>query len=58
VRPGELNPEKGPRIAQAGRRNFRDGHVLDGFGAGRPVEYFVHLTKALADEALAKYTPK
>jgi hypothetical protein len=58
VRPGELNPEKGPRIAQAGRRNFRDGHVLDGFGAPRPVEYYVHLTKALADEALAKYTPK
>lgn len=43
VRPGELHPEKGPCIAQAGRRNFRHGHVLDGFGAGRPVEYFVHL---------------
>jgi hypothetical protein len=42
VRPGEIHPEKGPCIAQAGRRNFRDGHVLDGFGH-RNVEYFVHL---------------
>lgn len=43
VRPGEFDPVKGPCIAQAGKRNFRTGHVLDGFGAGRPVEYFVHL---------------
>lgn len=42
VRPGELHPEKGPCIAQAGKRNFRSGHVRDGFGA-HPVEYFVHL---------------
>jgi hypothetical protein len=42
VRPGELHPEKGPCIAQAGKRNFRHGHVLDGFGH-RNVEYFVHL---------------
>lgn len=45
VRPGELHPERGPCIAQAGKRNFREGHVLDGFGAGRPVEYYVHLPK-------------
>lgn len=43
VRPGELHPMKGPCIAQAGKQNFRSGHVADGFGVGRPVEYFVHL---------------
>lgn len=43
VRPGDLHPEKGPCIAQAGKRNFRHGHVQDGFGTGRPVEYYVHL---------------
>lgn len=43
VRPGELHPEKGPCIAQAGKHNFRDGHVTDGFGTGRQVEYYVHL---------------
>lgn len=46
VRPGELHPERGPCIAQAGKTNFRAGHVLDGFGAGRPVEYYVHLPAA------------
>jgi hypothetical protein len=45
VRPGELHPEKGPCIAQAGKQNFRHGHVLDGFGH-RNVEYFVHLPAA------------
>lgn len=44
VRPGELHPEKGPCIAQAGKRNFRGGHVLDGFGH-RNLEYFVHLDR-------------
>lgn len=42
VRPGELDPVKGPCIDQAGKRNFCSGHVRDGFGA-HPVEYFVHL---------------
>lgn len=43
VRPGDLHPVRGPCIAQAGKTNFRHGHVLEGFGAGRPVDYFVHL---------------
>lgn len=42
VRPGELDPVRGTCIAQAGKRNFRAGHVRDGFGV-HPVEYFVHL---------------
>ena len=40
VRPGEIN-ERGPAIAQAGSRNFNDGHVMDSFGT-RPVQYFVN----------------
>lgn len=54
VRPGELHPEKGPCVAQAGKRNFRNGHVLDGFGAGRPVEYYVHLPAAQKPETSSK----
>lgn len=44
VRPGQLHPEKGPCIAQAGARNFRHGHVLDGFGH-RNIYYFVHIDR-------------
>jgi predicted chitinase/LysM repeat protein len=40
VRPGELN-ERGPAIAQAGARNFNEGHVRDSFG-NAPVKYFVN----------------
>ncbi len=40
VRPGTLTAG-GPAIAQAGSRNFNDGHVADGFGNARP-EYWVH----------------
>ena len=40
VRPGEIN-SRGPAMAQAGSRNFNDGHVADGFGR-RPVEYWIH----------------
>lgn len=54
VRPGELHPDKGPRIAQAGKRNWRECHVLDGFGAGRPVEYYVHLPAAQKSEPSSK----
>jgi len=54
VRPGELHPVKGPCIAQVGKRNFREGHVLDGFGAGRPVEYYVHLLAAPKAEPSSK----
>lgn len=41
VRPGEYDPAKGPEMAQAGGRNFNEGHVTDGFG-NRPVVYYVH----------------
>jgi hypothetical protein len=51
VRPGELHPEKGPHIAQAGKTNFRHGHVLDGFGSGRAVDYYVHLLVERKDGA-------
>jgi LysM repeat protein len=40
VRPGEVTAA-GPAIAQAGSRNFNDGHVRDSFG-NRPVQYFVN----------------
>jgi len=40
VRPGEDNG-RGPAIAQAGARNFNDGHVKDSFG-NAPVKYFVN----------------
>ena len=40
VRPGEVT-SRGPALAQAGGRNFNDGHVMDGFG-NRQVEYWVH----------------
>jgi predicted chitinase len=40
VRPGE-DTGRGPAIAQAGARNFNDGHVKDSFG-NAPVKYFVN----------------
>jgi predicted chitinase len=40
VRPGEIN-ERGPALAQAGARNFNDGHVRDSFGNAN-VKYFVN----------------
>ncbi len=40
VRPGELTT-RGPAMAQAGSRNFNNGHVADGFGRRR-VEYWIH----------------
>jgi predicted chitinase/LysM repeat protein len=40
VRPGEINGN-GPAIAQAGSRNFNDGHVRDSFGNAN-VKYFVN----------------
>ncbi|KFE72096.1 peptidoglycan-binding protein [Hyalangium minutum] len=40
VRPGEANGN-GPAIAQAGARNFNDGHVRDSFGNAN-VQYFVN----------------
>jgi peptidoglycan hydrolase-like protein with peptidoglycan-binding domain len=40
VRPGEVTSQ-GPAIAQAGARNFNNGHVKDSFG-NRPVEYWVN----------------
>lgn len=39
VRPGEI--ANGPAIAQAGARNFNNGHTGDSFGS-RPVEYWTH----------------
>ncbi|MEW5855252.1 MAG: hypothetical protein AB2A00_41125 [Myxococcota bacterium] len=42
VRPGTVDPEKGPTIAQAGANNFDKKHVTDGFGKGKDVEYWVH----------------
>jgi len=41
VRPGTLTAG-GPEIAQAGRHNFNDGHVVNGFGQLGPLEYFWH----------------
>ena len=40
VRPGSMNG--GPEIAQAGRHNFNDGHVVNGFGNLSPLQYFWH----------------
>ncbi|HEX8825812.1 MAG TPA: peptidoglycan-binding protein [Archangium sp.] len=40
VRPGEVTGQ-GPAIAQAGSKNFNNGHVKDSFGS-RPVEYWVN----------------
>ena len=40
VRPGAINA-RGPALAQAGSRNFNDGHVADGFGRRR-VSYWIH----------------
>jgi hypothetical protein len=40
IRPGELTA-RGPALAQAGRHNFNDRHVADGFGRRQP-EYWVH----------------
>src|ERR1044071_9070254 len=42
VRPGTATPGVGPEIAQAGRHNFNDGHVVLGFGQLGPLEYFWH----------------
>src|SRR5215471_523769 len=41
VRPGTVTTG-GPEIAQAGRHNFNDGHVINGFGQLGPLEYFSH----------------
>ncbi len=32
IRPGDLDPDRGPCLAQAGWDNFDGGHVMDGFG--------------------------
>lgn len=42
LRPAPADPVRGPAIAQAGARNFDDGHLADGFGSRGPVEYWVH----------------
>ncbi len=42
VRPGEVT-EEGPALAQAGGRNFNEGHVQNGFGsATSESEYWIH----------------
>jgi LysM repeat protein len=41
VRPGSIN-DKGPVIAQAGRHNFNEGHVVNGFGNLPHLQYFWH----------------
>jgi len=41
VRPGEVHKSNGPALAQAGRTNFEDRHVKNGFG-DLPVTYWVH----------------
>lgn len=41
IRPGDYDPVRGPEMAQAGGKNFNEGHVTDGFGK-RPVVYYVH----------------
>ncbi|MCK6508532.1 chitosanase [Myxococcota bacterium] len=40
VRPGEMR-NGSPAAAQAGGRNFEDGHISDGFGRAQPT-YFIH----------------
>lgn len=42
VRPGQLDPQRGPAIAQAGGRNFDDGYLVDGFGQRGPVLFYQH----------------
>jgi hypothetical protein len=42
VRPGKFSEVGGPNIAQAGRHNFNEGHVVNGFGQLGPLEYFWH----------------
>jgi WXG100 family type VII secretion target len=41
VRPGEYSLAEGPRIAQAGGRNFNEGSLHDGF-RDKPVVYYMH----------------
>jgi hypothetical protein len=41
VRPGSVT-NAGPAIAQAGRHNFNEGHVQNGFGHLTPLEFFSH----------------
>ena len=41
VRPGSVTAA-GPAIAQAGRHNFNEAHVTNGFGQLGPLEYFSH----------------
>jgi LysM repeat protein len=41
VRPGSVT-SAGPAIAQAGRHNFNEGHVQNGFGQLTPLEFFSH----------------
>lgn len=40
VRPGQIT-SAGPAAAQAGARNFNNGHIANGFGSRQP-EYWVH----------------
>ncbi len=40
IRPGTVT-NRGPALAQAGRNNFNNGHVADGFGRRQP-EYWIH----------------
>lgn len=41
VRPGSVNAG-GPAIAQAGRHNFNEGHVTNGFGQLTLLDCFSH----------------
>ncbi len=54
VRPGQIN-ERGPAIAQAGARNFNEGHVRDSFGSAN-VKYFVN-DRGTATQGPAQPTP-
>ena len=42
VRPGLYTEEQGPRIAQAGARNFNDTSTKEGFVTLDSIEYYVH----------------
>jgi hypothetical protein len=42
VRPGSIERDKGPTIAQAGGHNFNIGQLVNGFGNIHPIPFFVH----------------
>ena len=42
VRPGVIDPNTGPTTAQAGARNFNEGHLTNGFGTITGYKFYIH----------------